>query len=94
MPLGSSAQQLNVEIGLEGEVEIVLAARPQKITFGEMRDEMRVRSVLVCCPTTAATHPNKPSYNPSLRLTYVKDSPVMRVFGATPRPRASRHPPA
>jgi hypothetical protein len=24
----------------EGEVEIMLAARPKKITFGEMRDDM------------------------------------------------------
>jgi hypothetical protein len=33
----------------KGEVEIMLAARPQKITFGEMRDEMGVRGVLVYC---------------------------------------------
>ena len=30
----------------KGEVEIMLAARPQKITFGEMRDEMGVHGVL------------------------------------------------
>ena len=37
-----------VEIGLKAEVEIMLAARPQKITFAEMR-EMGVRGVLVYC---------------------------------------------
>jgi hypothetical protein len=32
----------------EGEVEIMLAARPQKITFGDMR-QMGVRGVLIYC---------------------------------------------
>jgi hypothetical protein len=32
------------------------AARPQKITFGEMRDEMGVRAVLVYCADYHCSH--------------------------------------
>jgi hypothetical protein len=39
----------------EDEVEIMLAARPQKITFGEMR-EMGVRGVLVYCADYRCGH--------------------------------------
>jgi hypothetical protein len=34
----------------------MLAARPQKITFGEMRDEMGVRGVLVYCADYRCGH--------------------------------------
>jgi hypothetical protein len=44
-----------VEIGLKAEVEIMLAARPQKITFREMRD-MGVRGVLVYCADYHCSH--------------------------------------
>ena len=37
----------------EGEVEI---ARPEKITFGEMRDDMGVRGVLVYCADYRCGH--------------------------------------
>jgi hypothetical protein len=39
----------------EGEDELMLAAR-QKITFGEMRDEMGVRGVLVYCADCHCSH--------------------------------------
>jgi hypothetical protein len=47
--MGSSAQQTERRDRAEGEVKIMLAARPQKITFGEMRDDMGVRGVLIYC---------------------------------------------
>ena len=40
----------------EGEVEIMLAARPQKITFGEMRNDMGVHGVLVYCADYRCSH--------------------------------------
>jgi hypothetical protein len=52
MPSGSSAQQSERRDRAKGEVEI---ARPQKITFGEMRD-MGVRGVLVYCADYHCSH--------------------------------------
>ena len=41
---------------LFGDVEIMFAARPPKISFSEMRDEMGVRGVLVYCADYHCSH--------------------------------------